>query len=390
MSDLNSPNKKESILLIAAESSSAQYAKEILQVWNNEFEVFGIGSREMEATGFECIGRSEEMSVVGFKEVLAHYWDIRKVFHRLIAECKTRKPKYALLLDYPDFNLRLVPYLHSQGIKVVYFISPQLWAWRKSRINIVKKYIYKMLVIFPFEQDFYKQHSVNVDFVGHPLLDHIKPEYLDANVQALKKSRMGVPKSHFVLALMPGSRRSELANNMNTLLETAEILSKKFGHIHFVLPVAPGLDVDLVRSHLPYKDLKISLVHDDVYEMLSWIDGALVASGTATVVLGLLQKPMVIMYKMSGFSAFLAKTLVKGIEFFGMINLIYKKELMPELFQEQASPQNLAKKVEEHLLNEAKFNEIKDELKKLDTMLGNKGACVRVANILANEVRASK
>jgi lipid-A-disaccharide synthase len=160
------------VLIVSAEASSALYARRLLEAWQKhdiKVSAFGVGDQKMLELGFQALGRSENMAVVGIKEVLRHYSHIKKVFYDILAECDREKPKFALLLDYPDFNFRLAKELKKRGIRVIYYISPQLWAWRKGRLSLVKKYIDKMLVLFPFEKDFYRENGVDVEFVGHPL-----------------------------------------------------------------------------------------------------------------------------------------------------------------------------------------------------------------------------
>src|SRR5690606_25294045 len=171
--------KKLNILIVAAEASSTHYAEKLLTSWKEmgyEVSAFGIGSQRMEELGFERFGKSEELAVMGIQEVLAVFDKIWKVFHKLIDEAKKRQPDCVLLLDYPDFNLRLAKKLKKAGFKIFYYISPQIWAWRTGRVHFIKKYIDKVLVLFPFEVDFYKKYGVDVEFMGHPLLDDIRPE----------------------------------------------------------------------------------------------------------------------------------------------------------------------------------------------------------------------
>ena len=325
---MTSKNDWTSILIVSAEASSALYAERLLeeiQRQNLELNTFGVGSREMERLGFEVIGRSEEMAVMGFKEVIAHYPKIRRVFFEILKIAKERKPKVALLLDYPGFNLRLAKKLHAMNIPVVYYISPQLWAWHTSRIKQVKKYIKKMLVVFPFEKDFYLGRGVSAEFVGHPLLEEMSNKLLDPNERKIARARYGIQDDEVVLGLMPGSRLSELKNNLATQLNVASQLALKFPKLKVALLVAPGLDREVIRKSLPNSGSSVMLVQAPPFEMLKVVDVTLVASGTATLTAGLMQVPMVIMYKMSSLSAWLVKKLVKSTKYFGMVNLILGK-----------------------------------------------------------------
>ena len=234
------------ILIVAGEASSSLYALRFLQSLKKthpNIKCFGVGSREMEKEGFDCIGRSEDMAVVGLQEVLAHYSDIKKVFNELIEQARKRKPKVILLLDYPDFNLRLAKKLKPLGIPVVYYISPQLWAWRTGRIKIIQKYIDKMLVVFPFEKPFYDEHNVDCEFVGHPLLDELSEDLYGEEGRKEWRNRYGFVDDDIVFGLMPGSRRSELKLNLMVQIEAAERVHQKNPNIKIMLAIAPSFDL---------------------------------------------------------------------------------------------------------------------------------------------------
>ena len=336
----------------------------------------------MQAAGFECLGRSEDLAVVGIVEVVKHLSEIRKVYNSLLEQAVARNVKFALLMDYPDFNLRLAKDLKKRGILVYYYISPQLWAWRKSRIEIIKKYVDKIFVLFPFEKDFYDSHGVPCEFVGHPLLDEIHDDLFDLNKIRVQKERYGIQPGDQVLALMPGSRKSELAHHLQLQIETLEVLRKKHPHLMGILPIAPTLDKNFVQSLIPNRVENLLLVQDEPFRMLQIADIVLVASGTATLVVGLMRKPMVIMYRMNALTAWIAKKLVNTTKYFGMINLIFDREVAKELFQQEASPENMARHLEVFLNSKTHYNEKVEELKKLPHLLGDKGAIHRLAQAL--------
>ena len=378
-------NDWPSILIVSAEASSALYAERLLEEFhrrNLELNIFGVGSREMERLGFEAIGRSEEMAVMGFKEVFAHYPKIRKVFHELLRLSEERRPKVALLLDYPGFNLRLAKKLHELGIPVVYYISPQLWAWHTGRIKQVEKFISKMLVVFPFEKDFYLGHGVKAEFVGHPLLEEMTPNLFDPLERKTARSRYGILDDELVLGLMPGSRKSELKNNLGTQLKAASVLSAKYSKLKIALLVAPGLDRDVISQSLPPDGPALILIQAPPFEMLRIMDVVLVASGTATLSAGLMQVPMVIMYKMNALSAWLAKKLVKSTKYFGMVNIILGKMVAQERFQDEANETQLVSDLDLLIVDPVRRDLMKAELAKLPGLLGDKGAAKRVVDSL--------
>ncbi len=376
------------VLIVAAEPSSALYAQRLLEEWRRrgqEVNTFGVGSRAMEALGFTAIGRTEDMAVMGFKEVVAHYPMIRGVFYSLLAEAEKRKPKFALLLDYPDFNLRLAKELKKRGIKVIYYISPQLWAWRKSRIKQVRSFVDKMLVLFPFEKTFYQEQGVDVAFVGHPILDEIHHAAKDMDRSTLRH-RIGIQDTDLLLGLMPGSRKSELQHHLDLQMRVAGRLHKKYPGLRFALFVAPGLSIDQVKSQLPDYDFHLVVMQDEPMRMISLSDMILCASGTATLLVGLMRKPMVIMYKMSTFSAWMARTFVKGVSFFGMVNLVLNRKVVPELFQGEANEDNLVAEMSKYIENVAHREKIADELSELRLILGEQGATTRVADALQGDL----
>lgn len=369
-------------MIVAAEASSALYAQRLLELWQQEgktINAFGIGSRSMEAIGFEIVGRSEELAVVGFQEVLAHYSDIKKTFNHLLELAQKRRPKVALLLDYPDFNLRLADKLKQMGIPVVYYISPQVWAWRTSRIHKIKSVVDKMLVLFPFEKEFYDKYSVPVEFVGHPLLDELEDKYFDKRHLDEQRSKYGIKEGEILLALMPGSRRSELKHHLPTQFEVAGRIHKKNPNVKIALLVAPTFSKEEFQSLMPNYQFPLMLIKDNPLAMISLADVILSASGTATLLVGLLEKPLVIMYKMNFITAYIAKKFVKSTKYFGMINLVLNKMVAPEFFQEKANPDILQSELEKFIESPQLRQSKAKELSVAKKLLGERGATKRVA-----------
>ena len=371
------------ILIIAAEASSVLYAEQLIQHWSERGEshsYFGVGSRDMAQNGFKCFGFAEEMAVMGFSEVLSQYSHIKKVFHDILSEVDRERPEVAVLIDYPGFNLRLSEELHQRKIPVVYYISPQIWAWKKKRVFKVKAYVTKMLVVFPFEVDFYRSYSVPVEYVGHPLLDELRPEHFDQTLFAPKRGRLGVNPGQKVLGLMPGSRKQEVERHLQIQLRVAEQLRRKHPDLKVLLLLAPTLSKEFVQSHLDDLRCPVTIVQDQPFNMIYLTDAVLVASGTATLMVGLLEKPMVIMYKVSWLSAFIGRRLVKG--FFGLVNLLSQREIVPEIFQERATPEVLVPLVERSLFDESYRQQVIADLKALRASLGEPGVTARVAQAI--------
>lgn len=378
------------VLIVSAEVSSALYAQRLLQHWqksNVKVEAFGVGDHAMVDLGFKAVGRAEEMAVVGFKEVIKHYPMIKSVFEGLLAECDRQKPDFALLLDYPDFNFRLAKELKKRGIRVVYYISPQLWAWRKGRLKLVQKYIDKMLVLFPFEKDFYEKNGVSVNFVGHPLLDELAGMKDSADKFVELRQRLGVGSDDLLVGLLPGSRKSEIEQHLGVMVRTCEKLHAKYPALKFALLLAPGMNSQWLKAQLPKYDFPLVFLQDDPVRMAGMLDMAICASGTATLVLGLLGCPMVVIYKMKAFSAWLAKLFVKGVSHFAMVNLIFNRRVVPELFQSEVTEEAIVAQLTPWIENSQARHEKRTELLDLRNRLGQAGATVRVAEALREWVQ---
>lgn len=369
-------------MMIAAEASSAHYALKLIQYWKSEkkdYIFFGVGSAEMELLGFERFGKSEEMAVVGIAEIISHYSDLKVIFNKLIDEALKRRPDVVILMDYPDFNLMLAKKLSEAGLKVVYYISPQVWAWRKGRIEKIKKYCQKVYLLFPFEVEFYKSKKVAYEFVGHPLLDELNEDLLNARLIDFQRERYGIRKDEKILALMPGSRKGELSKNFLTQLEVAKKLMRSHAHLRLAILIAPGVSRDLILSYLDNFKSPYLLLQDDPNKMISLADYVLVASGTATLMVGLLQKPMVIMYKLNWLTALVAKQLIKGVKYFGLVNLILENEVVPERLQDKAHVDELFNLLNRYIVDVEYCASVVDQLKQLRYKLGDKGATERVA-----------
>jgi len=382
---VQSTNDSIDILIVAAEASSALYACRLLEYWKKagvNVRAFGIGSREMENLGVEIVGRSEELAVVGLFEVIKHAGEIRRVYNRLVELALERKPKAVLLLDYPGFNLRLAKKLKKQGLKIIYYISPQIWAWHKSRIHDIRKSVDKMLVVLPFEVDFYRGQNVEVEFVGHPLLDEINPQLFDEDEHRRSREKFGVGAGDFCVGLMPGSRYSELSRHLKVQVETAELLYDKNPRLKFMLLVAPNFSVDEIKAMLPQTHIPLILCKGEPMQMVSLVDAVLCASGTATLVVGLMKKPMVVMYKMNPMTAWLARHFVTGTAHFGLINLILNSRVVQEFFQGDANAQTMAAELQKIIDDKTYYNEIKSKLASSHELLGRKGATERVARAL--------
>ncbi len=372
-------------MIVAAEASSAHYALKLMQYWKaqgKDYHFFGVGSDEMERHGFERIGKSEEMAVVGAAEIFAQFSKLKVVFDALVITAKTRAPKVVIVMDYPEFNLYLSRKLHAFGLNIFYYISPQVWAWRKSRVETIQKFCVKAFLLFPFEVDFYKSRNVPYEFVGHPLLDELDPALFDEQKIASRREKFGVTQNEKVLALMPGSRRGELDQLLEIQLATAKLLLQKHSHLRLMIFIAPTIKKEEMQARLENFKSPYILLQDDPNSMISLAHYVLAASGTATLMIGLLHKPMVIMYKMSRLTGIFVKLFVRGVKFFGLVNLILGKEVVPERMQADVNPSEMFKLMDRFISDAEYTTQTIAELKKIASYLGEKGATARVAKSL--------
>src|SRR5438270_76852 len=322
----------------AGEASGEHYGAmlipELRNLLGEDTQFFGVGGERMRALGGESIVDSEKVPAVGITEVVKHVAAIYREFFRMVSVAGSRRPDVAVLIDFPDFNLRLAGKLHEIGVPVVYFVSPQLWAWKQRRIWRVKKFVDRMLVIFPFEEDYYRARQVGAEYVGHPLADLPIPEI--SREEFAKQS--GIDSGKAWIALLPGSRKKEILLNLPVMLEAARLLGPEY---EYVVPVASTLprewmaqQTGSVRVHL-VDDARVALLHSRA---------AVVASGTATVEAALIGTPFLVVYRVSRFTYAIGRRLVK-VKNYGMVNLIAGREIVPELIQSNFTPENVVQQI---------------------------------------------
>lgn len=332
------------ILISAGEASGEMYGAGLIEALRRlaacrgmgEPEFFGLGGERMRAAGCDTVIDAKDVAVVGIFEVISHLPSIYRRFHQLVHEAERRKPDAAVLIDFPDFNFRLAKELHRLHIPVVYYVSPQLWAWRPHRVELVKKYVRKMLVIFPFEEQWYRERGVEAEFVSHPLAE-LEPSQVLVPQAHAPQSRDDLSPSAALprIALLPGSRRKEIRFNLPLMLDVAEKLAPAY---EFVLPVASTIDdtfiYTIVREHWSYgkQTAKIE-VSRDARAALAQARSAVVASGTATVEAAVIGTPFVMVYRVAPLTYSLGTKMVK-VPFYAMPNLIAGRQVIPELVQE--------------------------------------------------------
>jgi lipid-A-disaccharide synthase len=381
----------KNVLIIAAEASSAHYAALLIRHWKSlgcNHYFYGVGSQEMESLGFHRLGRAEEMAVVGVAEIWDQWAVIKAAFDSCVRQIEERRPDVVLLMDYPDFNLRLGKKMRAAGIKVFYYISPQVWAWRKSRIHDIKEVCEKVFLLFPFEKAFYDEYEVPCEFVGHPLLDDLDLRLIEPETLAQRRAQYGVTGSERILALMPGSRRGEIAQHMALQLEVAKTLLKTYPHLRLMIFLAPSLKREILDPYLNSVGDNYIILQDEPNRMISLAHYVLVASGTATLMVGLLEKPMVIMYRVKWLTGVIGNFLTRGLKFFGLVNLILDREVVPERKQAEANHDELVRLLKCYIDSEEHTKMTVLALRELKMRLGDRGATARVAEQLESYLEA--
>jgi lipid-A-disaccharide synthase len=367
------------LLLSAGEASGDMYAARLAAALKErlDVELFGMGGMKMRAAGVEIVTDYSEVAVVGITEIVKHLPSLLRAMERLVAEAEKRRPALAILTDFPGFHLRLARKLKPKGIRSVYYICPQFWAWRPWRANLVRRRFAKALCIFPFEERFYSGAGVPTKFIGHPLV---------GAVQATKDRKQFCEEQHLdasrsIVTLLPGSRAGELAHHLPVLREACLQINGKVP-AQFVIAAAHAQDVEWLKAGWP-SGMVVRVVAGETYNALAAANAAIVSSGTATLETTLLNVPMVVIYRVSPLTATLAKPLVRT-PFFAMVNLIAEKKVVPELVQGEFTPEQVAQETL-RLLQEPNAREAQRRgLEEVRKRLGPPGAVERAAEEIAS------
>ena len=365
------------LLVSCGEPSGDLYAADLVRHLRprvaGPLDVFGLGGDRLEAEGARLLGHVRDLAVVGLWEVVSHLPRFRRIFRGLLAAVDEGRPDLAVLVDYPDFNLRLARALHRRGIPVVYYVSPQVWAWRPRRLREIRAHVAHMIVIFPFEAKVYEDASVPVTFVGHPLIDLVAPQADRDGFLA----RHGLDPARPMIALLPGSRRKEIAHNLPALAGAVRLLAERRPDLQFLAAVAPSIDAQALRAGLP---AGVALAEGRTHSVLAAAQAAIVASGTATVEAALLGTPMVVVYRLSELTYRLGRRFVK-VPHVAMANLIAERRIVPELIQHEFTPERVAEEVLA-LLGPA-GDATREALADVRRRLGAPGASGRAADVVS-------
>ena len=366
----------KAVLIVAGEASGDIHGANLVRELKKKLphlEFFGIGGDRMEEEGVDIVHHVREMSFLGFFEVLEHLPFVRRVLWEMVTLLEQRKPNLVLLIDYPGFNLRFAKEAKRHGLPVLYYISPQIWAWGRGRIKKIARRVDRMVVIFPFEEELYRKEGMDVRFVGHPLKDVVR-------VDRSKKTffaELGLDTKKPTVGMLPGSRNQEVQRLLPEMRKAYDLLQERIDGLQAILGMAPTLSDEAYKPFFNAEDA-ICAVRNRTYEVMAHSDVVMVASGTATLEAALLGTPMVILYKMSRFSFIIGKALVR-VRNFGLVNIVAEREVVPELLQGEVNKKRIAQEVLRLFADPERREKVERDLKDVSRRLGKKGASERAA-----------
>lgn len=378
-------HKVQRVVIVAGEASGDIHAAKLIRLLKAQhphIEVSGIGGTQMQDAGATLIYDLARYGVTGFTEIIRYFKIIRQAFHAIKKHLKQQKPDLLILVDYPGFNLRLAKYAkRTLGLKIIYYISPQIWAWKANRIHLIKECVDKMAVILPFEKPIYTQAQVPVHFVGHPLVEELSL----AAQGFVSKETLGLPKDKPIIALLPGSRTNEIERHMPILKTTVSLLNRSYPELHFVIPIAQTIAPEKVYSYFPQSHPTITFIQGKAMDCMAAADFVVVASGTASLECALLGKPMCIIYKSSFLTYLAAMSLIK-VKFLGLCNLLMNKMIVPEFLQYDCNPIELSKYISKVYEDPSLAQKIKQELFALKDSLSNDKSDCSLIELIEDEL----
>ena len=374
----------KTIMISAGEASGDLHAANLVKALHkidDSIQVKGMGGDKLRDAGADVIIDCTDIAVVGIVEVLAKYRTIKQALNKLADEIRKKPPDLLILVDYQEFNFRLAKTAKECGVKVLFYISPQVWAWRPHRVHKIGQLIDMMAVLFPFEEKFYQNANVPVTFVGHPLVDETKPDKtLDESLTAYN-----LDNSKPIVGLFPGSRKGEIKRVLPILLKSAALLKNKHPDIQYILPVASTLKKTDIEPYLyGFESLNIHVVKDRSYNIMQVCNAIMTASGTATLEIALMGIPSAIVYRIAPLSYFILKRMVT-IDNIGLVNIVAEKDVVREFIQHEAKPQQIANEIDRLLTDKDYRNNMIAELNKVREKLGKNGGSLNVAQ-LAHEM----
>ena len=389
-------NESRKILIVAGEASGDLHGSNLIKEIRNlnpHVQLFGIGGDRMKKEGMELIYHIDKLSIMGFFEVLSKLGLIREVMKTMQKLAEERRPDLVVLIDYPGFNLRFAKRVKKMGIPIAYYISPQVWAWGGSRVKKMKGLIYKMIVIFPFEVEIYRKLDIDCEFVGHPLLEVVRPILSKEDFQ----SKIDLRKNEVLLGLLPGSRWQEVEKILPIMVQTVELLGSRIKNLRVMLGLASTIKKERVQVILdqfksrvdpsislrvdPEHSRRVEIIENLTYDLMKHSDLLLVTSGTATLESAILGTPFLVLYKTSFWTYLFAKSLV-SIPNIALANVIAGKKIVPEYIQSKAMPKDIAEEAYDILTNKPRYKSIQNELSLVKERIGEVGASKRAAQII--------
>jgi len=375
------------VLIVAGEASADLHGSHLiiaLKRLDPGLTFWGIGGRRMEEAGVRILFNSSELAVVGLTEVLSRVAAVTRAYRRVKTILRKDRPVLLILLDYPDFNLRLARAAKRFQVPVLYYISPQVWAWRKGRVETIRRCVDRMAVILPFEKDFYRERALHVEHVGHPLLEEI-PMDLD---REKVRTELGLLHAKPVIALLPGSRKEEVTNLLPVMIKAADRIRSRYEHLKCLLPRASTIPAELLDGLLKKSSLDVHVIQGEVYRVLKACDVALIASGTATLEAAILEAPMVIAYRVSFLSYWIGRMVIR-VPFIGLVNVVAGEKVVPELIQGDVTPERLAQEAMDLLEHDDTRRNMVRKLRAVRETLGQGSASEKTARIALEMIEAS-
>ena len=373
--------------MVAGEVSGDKHAaKLIAEIRKREprAEICAAGGDAMEEAGARLLYNLVDMAVLGSVEVLRNYMTLRRIFYSLLSFIEERKPDAVVLVDYPGFNIRLAKKIKQRRlpVRVIYYISPQVWAWGTRRKKTISRNIDKMIVILPFEKEFYADTALPVEFVGHPMLDDLRVE--TSREESCR--RMGAGPRERMVALLPGSRWNEIRRHLPVMLAAAALMKRTMPELQFIMREPPYAFLMFTRNAIARSAVPVRIARESIYEIIHASDIVLVASGTATLETACMLKPMVIMYKVAWPTYFLGRMLVK-LPYIGLVNVIAGRKIMPEFIQHDAAPERIAAASLDFLTDDARYLAAVEALRAVRARVGEEGASARAAEAVLSALR---
>lgn len=368
------------VLIISGEASGDHHGAKLVTAvrrLNPDVQFLGMGGEYMRAAGVDIRVDAKEMAVVGAIEIIRHIVPIFRAWRTLTQIIRKQSPDLLVLIDYPTFNLMLAKLAKKRGIKVLYYISPQVWAWHRGRVKTIAQRVDKMLVVFPFEEPLYREQGMAVEYVGHPLAGIVRADKDSATM----REEWQIPAQVKVIGLLPGSRQGEIRRLLPTLLTAAAQLQQRYPDAVFVLPLANSLSADDLAPYLSQSSVSVRVIPQQFYNTVQLCDAAIVTSGTATLEVALLGVPMVIVYKTAVSTYHIVKRIIQ-IPHIGLCNIVAGKAVVKELIQHEANPNTIAAEIG-HILDDAGYRQqMQQDLQAVKQRLGEGGGTERAARAL--------